>query len=117
MNGYEFMISLGANMGRGGYGGMKLLRLGLKVMRYNVGVNIRTSFLRVLKDTDWSRAVNVENIHTNTIHLSPQKAVDAWMANASESTKLLNTDADNQSTTTGSSRVSKSPASEQEHYN
>jgi hypothetical protein len=35
-------------------------------------------------DTDWNSAVNGENIHTNTIQLSPQKAVDAWMANASK---------------------------------
>jgi hypothetical protein len=45
-------------------------------------------------NTDWNSAVNGENIHTNTIQLSPQKAVDAWMANASESTISLNAQAD-----------------------
>jgi hypothetical protein len=49
--------------------------------------------------------VNGENIHTNTIQLSPQKAVDAWMANASETTISLKIDADNQSITMGYSKV------------
>lgn len=35
-------------------------------------------------------ALNGENIHTNTIQLSPQKAVDAWMANASKQIISLN---------------------------
>ena len=59
-------------------------------MRYNVEVNIRQSILPFLYDSDWNSAVNGENIHTNTIQLSPQKAVDAWMANASKSAMFLN---------------------------
>lgn len=54
--------------------------------------------------------MNGENIHTNTIQLSPQKAIDAWMANASKRTNSSNSQADDQNTTTGSSRVSISPA-------